>query len=78
MVKPTNTQPSSKFFREMEKKAAVSDAEKTRNATLKKTEKLRELRLAKEAEDRAAETAKPDKKTKAAKRNKLPAFERDV
>ncbi len=78
MVKPTNPQPSSKFFREMEKKAAVSDAEKARKATLKKTEKLRELRLAKEAENRAVEAAKPAKKTKAVKKKKLPAFEQEV
>lgn len=78
MVKPTNPQPSSKFFREMEKKAAVSDAEKARKATLKKTERLKELRLAKEAEDRAAEAANPSKKKKAASKKKLPAFEREV
>ncbi|MBL4620503.1 MAG: hypothetical protein JKX88_10460 [Marinicaulis sp.] len=77
MVKSTNAQPSSKFFREMEKKAAVSDAEKARKATLKKTEKLRELRLAKEAEDRAAEAARPAK-TKTEKKKKLPAIEREV
>ena len=67
-----------KFFRAMDKKAAVSDAEKLKKATLKKTAKLRELRLAKEAEDRAAEAAKPKAKKKSVKRKKLPAFERDT
>lgn len=64
-----------RIFRTMDRKAAVSEAEKARKATLKKTEKLRELRLAKEAEDRAAEALKPKKKTKAKKRSKLPTFE---
>lgn len=67
-----------KFFRAMDRKEAVSDAEKLKKATLKKTEKLREQRLAKEAEDRAAEAAKPKTKKKAAKRRKLPAFERET
>lgn len=62
----------------MEKKAAVSDAENARKATLKKTERLRELRLAKEAEDRAAKAANPRKKKKAASKKKLPAFKREV
>lgn len=66
----------SRVFRTLDRKAAVSDAEKARRATLKKTEKLRALRLAKEAEDLAAEALKPKKKTKAKKRSKLPTFER--
>ncbi len=75
MAKLTNTQPSGKFAREMEKRMAVSDAEIARKATFKKTEKLKELRLAKEAEDRAAGTGKSKKQTKAAKEKKSPAIE---
>ena len=67
-----------KFFRAMDRKAAVSDAEKLKKATLKKTAKLRELRLAKEAENRAAEAANPKVKKKTVKRKNLPAFERDI
>ncbi len=70
------TSAEERVFRTMDRKAAVSDAEKARKAVLKKTEALRALRLAKEAEDRAAEALKPKKKTKAKKRTKLPAFER--
>lgn len=75
MTKITNAQPNSKFFREMEKKAAVSDVEKAKRAKDKKTASLRELRLAKEAEDRAAEAAQPTKKPKAKRKSGLPAFE---
>jgi len=75
MAKSSKSQPSSKFLREMEKRAALSDVEKKRKATLKKTEKLRALRLAKEAEDRAIEAAKPPKKKRAVKKRGLPAFE---
>jgi len=45
----------------MDKKAALSEAEKLRKATLKKTEKLRALRLEKEAVERAEEANKPKK-----------------
>ena len=67
-----------KFFREMDKRAALSDAEKARKEELKKTAKLRALRLAKEEEERIAAAANPKKKAKKAKRRGLPAFERDV
>ena len=50
-----------KVFRAMDKKAALSEAEKLRKATLKKTEKLRALRLEKEAIERAEEVKKPKK-----------------
>ncbi len=78
MAKLTNKQPTSKFSKEMEKRAAVSDVEKARRATQKKTETLRELRLAKEAEERAAAEAKPKKKKRATKKKGLPDFEREV
>lgn len=70
------TSAEERVFRTMDRKAAVSEAEKARKAVLKKTEKLRALRLAKEEEDRAAEALNPKKKTKAKKRSKLPTFER--
>ena len=66
-----------KFVRDMDKKAALSEAEKLRRATLKKTEKLRALRLEKEAAERAAEEAnpkKPARKKKPAKK-KLAAWQ---
>ena len=66
-----------KHFRAMEKKKALSEAEQAKKAVQKKTAKLRELRLAKEAEERAAAAVKPKKK-KAARRSKLPEFERDI
>ena len=72
------TSNDDKFFRAMDKKAAVSDAEKLKQATLKKTAKLRELRLAKEAEERAAAAANPKVKKKPVKRKKLPAFEQEA
>ena len=50
-----------KFFRDMDKKAALSEAEKFRKATLKKTEKLRALRLEKEAAERAEQAKNPKK-----------------
>ena len=58
MRKPVTKQKTGnddKFFRALDKKAAVSEAQKLKKATLKKTAKLRELRLAKEAEERAAQ-----------------------
>ena len=61
MVQPKNSQPGSKFFREMEKRMAVSDVEKARKATLKKTQALRESRLAKETEDQAADAERRTK-----------------
>lgn len=66
-----------KFFRDSDKKAALSEAEKLRRATLKKTEKLRALRLEKEAAERAAEVANPKKpaRRKPAKKT-LPAWQR--
>jgi hypothetical protein len=70
------TSAEERVFRTMDRKAAVSDAEKARKVVLKKTENLRALRLAKEAEDKAAAALKPKKKAKAKKRTKLPTFER--
>ena len=78
MTKLTNQQPTSKYSKEMEKKAATSEVEKKRRATAKKTESLRALRLAKEAEELAAKAAKPAKKKRAAKKAGLPDFEREV
>ena len=74
MAKSTTDQPNSKFLREMEKKKAVSDHEKARRAKQKNTERLRELRLAKEAEEAAAEEANPTKKKKVKRRSGLPPF----
>ena len=45
----------SKVFREVDAKAALAEHEQEKRAALKKTAKLRELRLAKEAEERANE-----------------------
>jgi hypothetical protein len=59
-----------KLFRDLDKKSALSEAEKIREATLKKTAKLRALRLAKEAAERA-EYKSPAKKTKPAKKRAL-------
>jgi hypothetical protein len=66
---------ATKAFREIGKKAAVSDAAKTRDATLKKTARLRGLRLAHEAVERAAQPAKSKKQTRG--KRKLPPFERE-
>lgn len=57
-----------KFFRDMDKKAALSEAEKARQATLKKTAKLRAQRLEKEAAERAEAAANPKKPAKKKKR----------
>ena len=51
-----------KFFRALDKKAAVSEAKTLKKAALIKKAKLRELRLAKEAEESAAEAANPKSK----------------
>lgn len=58
-----------KFFRDREKKAALSDAEKARKAMLEKTAKLRQLRLAKEAEERATQAPKPVRKSRPARKS---------
>ena len=58
----------SKFLRDMDKKKALSEVEKERRATLKKTAKLRELRLAKEAAERAEEQTSTEATTKPAKK----------
>ena len=55
------TKIEQKLFRQMDKKAALSEAEKLRKATLAKTQKLRELRLAKEEAEKALEADKPKK-----------------
>ncbi len=48
-----------KIFRDMDKKAALSEVEQLRNATLEKTAKLRALRLEKEAAERAEQANNP-------------------
>jgi hypothetical protein len=63
-----------KHIRDNDRKQARAEAEKRQKATSVKTEKLRALRLAKEAEELAA--APPAKKRKPAARRKLPPFER--
>jgi hypothetical protein len=45
----------------MDKKKALSEADKLKQATLKKTAKLRAQRLEKEAAERIADEAKPKK-----------------
>lgn len=65
-----------KHFREIDKKAALSEHEKARKATLAKTAKLKGLRLVREAEETAAAALNPKKKRKAPQKRKLPAFER--
>lgn len=59
MLTSFKSQSASKFFREMDKRAAVSDAEKARLAKLEKTAGLKLLRLDKEAADRAAAAVSP-------------------
>jgi hypothetical protein len=65
-----SSQPSRPFFKEQEKKAALSDYEQRRKVELEKTARLRALRLAKEAADRevAAEAAKVAAEKAAAKK----------
>lgn len=66
-----------KVFRQVDAKAAVAEHEKEKRDTLRKTAKLREQRLAKEAEERAAEALKPKKAAKTAKKRGLPEFVRE-
>jgi hypothetical protein len=66
----------SKVFREVDAKAALAEHEQEKRAALKKTAKLRELRLAKEAEERAADALKPKKASKAPRKRGLPEFVR--
>ncbi len=61
----------------MDAKAAVAEVEKEKRDTLRKTAKLRELRLAKEAEERAVEAEKPKKAAKTPRKRGLPEFERE-
>ncbi|MEE2692245.1 MAG: hypothetical protein VX640_11970 [Pseudomonadota bacterium] len=71
------TSPADKHFREQDKKNAVAEHEKEKRAIQAKTERLRALRLAKEAEDRAEAAKSPNKPRKKAVRKKLPAFEKE-
>lgn len=64
------TKAEQKFFRAMDKKAALSEVEKLRKATLAKTKKLRELRLAKEEADKLLEADKPKKPKRKARAKK--------
>ena len=66
-----------RVFRQVDAKAAVAEHEKEKRDTLRKTAKLREQRLAKEAEDRAADALKPKKAAKIAKKRGLPEFVRE-
>ena len=66
-----------KVFRQVDAKAALAEHEKEKRDTLRKTAKLREQRLAKEAEDRAADALKPKKTAKTAKKRGLPEFVRE-
>lgn len=52
-----------KLVRDQDKKAASSEATQRRDAVLRKTDKLRSLRLEKEAAERLENKDKPAKKT---------------
>ncbi len=62
-----------KMFRQPPREGGKADAEKALLERQKKSEKLKELRLVKEAEDRAAEVLNPKKK-KARRKSTIPAF----
>ena len=55
----------------------MAEHEKEKRDALKKTARLRELRLAKEAEEREAEALREKKPAKKPKKRGLPAFERE-
>ncbi len=76
MSTPKNT-AASRAYRQVDAKAARAEHDKEKRDTLKKTAKLRELRLAKEAEDREAEALNPKKPAKKPKKRGLPEFERE-
>lgn len=67
-MRQTGTPAERKVFRDMDKKKALSEAEKLKQATLKKTAKLRAQRLEKEAAERAEAEANPDSPKKKRKR----------
>jgi len=67
-LRQTGTPAERKVFRDMDKKKALSEAEKLKAATLKKTAKLRALRLEKEAAERAEAEANPISPKKKRKR----------
>lgn len=72
-----NSNAQNKAYRQIDAKAAVAEAEKEKRDALKKTARLRELRLTKEAEDRAADALKPKKAAKTPRKRGLPEFERE-
>ena len=71
------TNAANRAYRQIDAKAAVAEHEKEKRDALKKTERLRELRLAKEAEDKAADALKEKKPAKKARKRGLPEFVRE-
>lgn len=67
-MRQTGTPAERKVFRDMDKKKALSEAEKLKQATLEKTAKLRAQRLEKEAAERAEAEANPGSPEKKRKR----------
>lgn len=72
-----SSKTASKAYRQVDAKAAMAEHEKEKRDALKKTARLRELRLAKEAEDRAAEALQEKKPAKKPRKRGLRAFERE-
>ncbi|MAW78716.1 MAG: hypothetical protein CMI63_00630 [Parvularcula sp.] len=72
-----SSKTASKAYRQVDAKAAMAEHEKEKRDALKKTARLRELRLAKEAEEREAEALREKKPAKKPKKRGLPAFERE-
>ncbi|MEZ5892165.1 MAG: hypothetical protein R3C58_03335 [Parvularculaceae bacterium] len=68
---------AARAYRQIDAKAARAEHDKEQRDTLRKTARLRELRLAKEAEERAADALKPKKVAKTPKKRGLPEFVRD-
>ncbi|MFC2952632.1 hypothetical protein ACFOOP_11900 [Marinicaulis aureus] len=71
------TTAANRAYRQIDAKAARAEHDKEKRDTLKKTERLRELRLAKEAEDKAADALKEKKPAKKPRKRGLPEFERE-
>ena len=71
-----SSKTASKAYRQIDAKAAIAEHEQEKRAAQKKTARLRELRLAKEAEDRAAD-ALVEKSAKKPRKRGLPEFERE-
>jgi len=77
LMSTPKTNTANRAYRQIDAKAALAEHEKEKRDALKKTARLRELRLAKEAEDRAADASKEKKPARKAKKRGLPEFERE-